>query len=52
MFCFCPDDFGVKVWSKENADHLCNAIGANFRHTVGMEGKTCCGLTIDWQCKL
>ena len=42
----------MKVWSKEDADHLCNAIGDNFRCTVDMEGKNYCGLTIVWQHEL
>ena len=41
----------MKVWPKEDADHFCNAIRANFRHAVGMEGKNHRGLTIDWHYK-
>ena len=33
-FCLCVDDFGIKFWSKDDAQHLCNAIGANFNHNV------------------
>ena len=51
-FCLCVDDFGIKFWSKEDADHLCNSIGANFRYTVDKEGKNCCGLQLDWNYKL
>ena len=51
-FCLCVDDFGIKYWSKEDANHLCNVIGANFRFTVDMEGKNYCGLTLDWNYKL
>jgi len=47
IFCLCVDDFGVKYWSKEDADHLCNAIGANFRYTVDWEGSNYCGLSLD-----
>ena len=25
----CVDDFSIKYWSKEDAEHLCNAIGAS-----------------------
>ena len=50
-FCLCVDDFGIKFWSKEDADHLCNAIGANFKYTVDKEGKNYCGLQIDWNYK-
>ena len=45
-FCLCVDDFGVKYWSKSDADHLCNAVGANFQYTTDMEGKNYCGLLI------
>ena len=51
-FCLCVDDFGVKYWSKEDAQHLCNAVGANFRYTVDMEGANYCGLNISWNYKL
>ena len=51
-FCLCVDDFGIKYWSKEDADHLCNAIGTNFRYTVDREGKNYCGLHLDWNYKL
>ena len=47
-FCLCVDDFGVKYWSKSDADHLCNAITANFRYTVDKEGTNYCGLTLSW----
>ena len=46
-FCLCVDDFGIKYWSKEDANHLCNAIGANFCYTIDMEGKNYCSLNID-----
>ena len=48
IFYLCVDDFGIKFWSKEDANHLCNAIGANFKYTVDQEGKNYCGLQIDW----
>ena len=52
IFCLCVDDFGIKYWSKEDADHLCNAIGANFRFTVDWEGTNYCGLSLDWNYSL
>ena len=52
IFCSCVDDFGVKYWSKEDADHLCNAIGATHEHAVDREGQHYCGLKIDWNCAL
>jgi len=47
-FCVCVDDFGVKYWSKEDADHLCNSLGKTFKYTTDYEGKHYCGLTLDW----
>jgi len=44
----CIDDFKVKYWSKEDADHLYNAIGTNFRYAVNIEGKNYSGLTLAW----
>ena len=26
-FFLCADDFGVKHWSKDDADHLCDSVG-------------------------
>jgi len=51
-FCVCVDDFGIKYWSKEDADHLENALGKTFKYTVDREGKNYCGLTLDWNYKL
>ena len=48
IFYICVDDFGIKFWSKEDANHLYNTIGANFKYTVDREGKNYCGLQIDW----
>ena len=52
IFCLCVDDFGVKHWSKQDAQHLCNAVGANFRYTVDIEGNNYCGLTLHWNYRL
>ena len=38
-FCLSVDDFSIKNWSKSDADHLCNSVGANFRYAVDKEGK-------------
>ena len=42
----------MKVWLKEDADYLCNAIEANFHYAVNNEGKNYCRLMIDWYYKL
>lgn len=51
-FCLCVHDFGVKYWSKSDADHLCNSVRANFRYAVDKEGKNYCGLTLSWNYQL
>ena len=48
IFCLCVDDFGAKYWSKEDADHLCNAIGMTYKYAVDREGQNYYGLSLDW----
>ena len=43
----CLDDFGIRHWSKDDADHLCNSVRKN-RHTVDKDGNNYCGLTLHW----
>ena len=33
-FCLCVDDFGVKYFSKEDADHLLSSLGNHYTYTV------------------
>ena len=47
-FCLCVDDFGVKYYSKEDANHLIAALQQNYDITIDWEGKHFCGLNIDW----
>ena len=37
VFCLCVNDFSIKYQSKQDTDHLYNAIGANFQYTVDKE---------------
>ena len=46
------DDFGIKYWSKKDAKHSYNALGANYCYTVDLEGKNYYGLSLDWNYKL
>ena len=48
MFCFCIDDFGIKYFSKDDADHLINALKEKYEGTEDWSGKFFCGYTIDW----
>ena len=47
-FCLCVDDFGVKYFSKEDADHLITSLGKHYRCTTDWSGKNFCGFQIDW----
>jgi hypothetical protein len=47
-FCLCVDDFGVKYFSKDDADHLITTLRKYFKVSVDWDGRNYCGLTIDW----
>jgi hypothetical protein len=47
-FCLCVDDFGVKYFSKDDADHLLNRLREHYKISVDYTGKNYCGLTMDW----
>ena len=48
IFCLCVDDFGVKYFSKEDADHLFSALAHHYQYTVDWEGTHFCGYNFDW----
>ena len=48
IFCLCVDDFGVKYFSKDDAQHLLNALDKNYKYTVDWEGSHFCGYQFDW----
>jgi hypothetical protein len=47
-FVLCVDDFGVKYFSKKDAQHLIDAVKASYELTVDWSGALYCGLTLDW----
>ena len=47
-FCLCVDDFGVKYFSKADAEHLLQALGQHYTYTSDWSGQNFCGLTMDW----
>ena len=47
-FCLCVDDFGVKYFSKEDAQHLIDSLSQHYTCTTDWSGKNFCGLQIDW----
>ena len=47
-FCLCVDDFGIKYFSKADADHLLNALKTKYKISTDWTGNNYCGLTLDW----
>ena len=50
-FCLCIDDFGVKYFSQEDADHLIESLRVAFKVTVDWKEENYCGLTLKWTYK-
>ena len=48
IFCLCVDDFGVKYFSKADADHLFSALAQHYQYTVDWTGSHFCGYEFDW----
>ena len=45
-FDLCVNDFGVKYFSKTDANHLINALQKNYNITTDWIGSIYCGLTL------
>ena len=50
-FCLCVDDFGIKYFRQEDADHLLTALRSAYEITVDYKGDNFCGLTLEWNYK-
>ena len=50
-FCLCVDDFGIKYYSEDDANHLKNALFSKYKGTCDMSGKSFCGFALDWNYK-
>ena len=48
IFCLCVDDFGVKYYSKSDADHLFSALAKHYQYTVDWQDTHFCGYDFDW----
>ena len=48
-FALCVDDFGVKYFSKTDANHLINALQKNYNIMTNWTGFLYCGLTLQWK---
>ena len=47
-FCLCVDDFGVKYFTKEDIEHLINALQSAFTISIDWKGHQYCGLHLNW----
>eukprot|EP00957_Ditylum_brightwellii_P129471 9876008-Ditylum_brightwellii.AAC.1 len=48
MFALCVDNFGVKYYNKEDANHLVSVLQQYYQISINWEGKKYCGLTFNW----
>ena len=51
IFALCVDDFGVKYFNDDDANHLINTLKQYYTISIDKDGKNYCGLTIDWNYK-
>jgi len=47
-FCLCVDDFGIKYFSKDDAEHLINVLKKYYKVSIDWTGKNYCGFEITW----
>ena len=48
VFTLCVDDFGIKYTTKDDANHLLNAIQSSYTISIDWEGKQYVGLSLNW----
>ena len=48
-FTLCINDFGVKYFNKDDANHLINAVKEHYEVTTDWEGKLYVGMNLNWQ---
>ena len=48
-FCLCVDDFGVKYFNEDDAQHLISALRDAYDIMVDKTGSNYCGLSIAWK---
>ena len=51
-FCVCVDNFGIKYFSKADAQHLLKSLKKHYKCTTDWEGRNYCGLTFNWHYNL
>ena len=47
-FCVCVDDFGIKYFNQDDADHLINSLKNHYKLTIDWKGEDYCGLHLKW----
>ena len=47
-FFVCVDDFDIKYFTKDDADHIINSIGQHYQYITDLKGINYCGLTLNW----
>jgi hypothetical protein len=47
-FTLAVDDFGIKYFSKPDAQHLFDALSNRYELTIDWTGASYCGFTLDW----
>ena len=47
-FCLCVDDFGVKYFSEDDANHLISSLKTAYNITTDIRGDNFCGLHLEW----
>ena len=48
IFCLCVDDFGIKYFSKDDANHLLTTLKSKYNCSVDWNGQNFCGLHYAW----
>lgn len=47
-FTLIVDDFGIKYQNREDAEHLFQCLSEHYKVKADWEGKTYCGITLEW----
>ena len=47
-FCLCVDDFGIKYFAKNDAQHLLDTLGKTYKYSTDWTGSDFCGLHLQW----
>ena len=47
-FCLCVDDFGIRYYNTDDANHLLAALNINYKTSVDWSGLQFCGLNLQW----